>query len=155
MDGCKKLESFPKGHGGTHNADELVSLERLERAMKIYAKALLALNDMEWWNIKAYSVETQIHTAMAVWLLSRRHCYFKLSRIDDVLRTVPEIHIAIGISILAKTAAKYSNRHLQRRWESSTWCTIQWALKWQLIDSKSPIWKQTRKRNFGVSVKEK
>ncbi len=48
MDGCKKPESFPKGHGGAHNADELVSLERLERAMKIYARALLALNDMEW-----------------------------------------------------------------------------------------------------------
>lgn len=48
MDGCKKPEGFPAGHGAAHGADELVSLERLKRAMKIYARALLALNDMEW-----------------------------------------------------------------------------------------------------------
>jgi succinyl-diaminopimelate desuccinylase len=48
MNGCKKPEGFPDGHGGAHGADELVSLERLERAMKIYARALLALNGMEW-----------------------------------------------------------------------------------------------------------
>lgn len=48
MDGCDKPEGFPTGHGGAHGTDELVSLERLKRAMKIYARALLALNDMEW-----------------------------------------------------------------------------------------------------------
>lgn len=48
MDGCDKPEGFPTGHGGAHGKDELVSLERLKRAMKIYARALLALNDMEW-----------------------------------------------------------------------------------------------------------
>lgn len=48
MNGCKKPEDFPVGHGGAHGMDELVSLERLERAMKIYARALLALNDLDW-----------------------------------------------------------------------------------------------------------
>ena len=28
--------------------DEVVSLARLQRAMKIYARALLALNEMDW-----------------------------------------------------------------------------------------------------------
>ena len=48
MDGNKKPEDFPQGHGGAHGVDECVSLERLQRAMRIYARALLALNDMEW-----------------------------------------------------------------------------------------------------------
>lgn len=48
MDGNKKPDDFPQGHGGAHGVDECVSLERLQRAMKIYARALLALNDMEW-----------------------------------------------------------------------------------------------------------
>ena len=48
MSGNKAPEGFPKGHGGAHGRDELVSLERLERAMKIYARALLRLNEMEW-----------------------------------------------------------------------------------------------------------
>ena len=41
-------EDFPKGHGFAHGPDECVSLNRLKRAMKIYARALLALNEMEW-----------------------------------------------------------------------------------------------------------
>lgn len=48
MDGNKKPEDFPQGHGGAHGVDECVSLDRLRRAMKIYARALLALNDMAW-----------------------------------------------------------------------------------------------------------
>ena len=48
MDGNKKPEGFPQGHGGAHGVDECVSLERLQRAMKIYARAMLALNDMSW-----------------------------------------------------------------------------------------------------------
>ncbi len=48
MDGCKKPDDFPSGHGGAHGMDELVSLDRLQRAMRIYARALLALNEMEW-----------------------------------------------------------------------------------------------------------
>ena len=48
MDGNKKPEDFPQGHGGAHGVDECVSLERLQRAMRIYARALLSLNDMKW-----------------------------------------------------------------------------------------------------------
>lgn len=48
MDGNKKPEYFPQGHGNAHGIDEVVSLDRLERAMKIYARALLALNEMDW-----------------------------------------------------------------------------------------------------------
>jgi len=48
MDGCLVPEDFPAGHGGAHGLDELVSLDRLERAMKIYARALLALDGMDW-----------------------------------------------------------------------------------------------------------
>ena len=48
MDGCKPPEDFPQGRGGAHGIDEVVSLDRLQRAMRIYARALLALNDMEW-----------------------------------------------------------------------------------------------------------
>ena len=48
MNGCKRPEGFPEGHGGAHGLDELVSLDRLQRAMRIYARALLALNEMEW-----------------------------------------------------------------------------------------------------------
>ncbi len=48
MDGCKKPEDFPQGRGGAHGMDELVSLDRLQRAMRIYARALLALNETEW-----------------------------------------------------------------------------------------------------------
>ncbi|MBR2406148.1 MAG: Sapep family Mn(2+)-dependent dipeptidase [Clostridia bacterium] len=38
-------EDFPKGHGEAHGIDEAVSLDRLQRAMHIYARALLKLND--------------------------------------------------------------------------------------------------------------
>ena len=48
MNGCKPPEDFPKGRGGAHGIDETVSLDRLQRAMRIYARAMLALNDMEW-----------------------------------------------------------------------------------------------------------
>jgi len=41
---------FPEGHGGAHGMDESVSLDRLQRAMRIYSRALLALNEMEWKN---------------------------------------------------------------------------------------------------------
>lgn len=41
--------SFPAGRGGAHGIDEAVSLDRLQRAMKIYARALLAINDAEEW----------------------------------------------------------------------------------------------------------
>jgi succinyl-diaminopimelate desuccinylase len=41
-------DDFPKGKGGAHGIDEAVSLDRLKRAMKIYARAMLALNDIRW-----------------------------------------------------------------------------------------------------------
>jgi succinyl-diaminopimelate desuccinylase len=41
-------EDFTKGRGGAHGIDEAVSIECLQRAMKIYARALLKLNEMEW-----------------------------------------------------------------------------------------------------------
>ena len=48
MDGCKPPEDFPKGRGGAHGIDEVVSIERLQRAMRIYARILLELNEMDW-----------------------------------------------------------------------------------------------------------
>jgi len=48
MDGSLPPEDFPKGRGGAHGLDESVSLDRLQRAMRIYARALLALNEMTW-----------------------------------------------------------------------------------------------------------
>lgn len=48
MDGNLPPESFEKGRGGAHGIDEAVSLKRLEEAMKIYARALLKLNETEW-----------------------------------------------------------------------------------------------------------
>lgn len=41
-------DDFPKGRGGAHGIDEAVSVARLQRAMRIYARALLKLNEMEW-----------------------------------------------------------------------------------------------------------
>jgi succinyl-diaminopimelate desuccinylase len=38
-------DDFPKGRGGAHGIDEAASIERLKRAMKIYARALLLLNE--------------------------------------------------------------------------------------------------------------
>lgn len=48
MNGCLPPEDFPKGTGGAHGVDESVSLARLQRAMRIYARALLLLNDLDW-----------------------------------------------------------------------------------------------------------
>ena len=48
MDGSLPPEDFPRGRGSAHGLDESVSLDRLQRAMRIYARALLALNEMEW-----------------------------------------------------------------------------------------------------------
>ena len=48
MNGCLPPDDFPKGKGGAHGVDESVSLARLQRAMRIYARALLLLNDLDW-----------------------------------------------------------------------------------------------------------
>jgi len=48
ISGCLRPEGFPVDRGGMHGIDELVSLDRLESGMKIYARAFFALNDMEW-----------------------------------------------------------------------------------------------------------
>ena len=48
MDGSLPPEDFAPGRGGAHGLDEAVSLDRLQRAMKIYARILLELNEMEW-----------------------------------------------------------------------------------------------------------
>ena len=42
----QKPDDFPKGRGGAHGVDECVSVERLKRAMRIYARALLALEKL-------------------------------------------------------------------------------------------------------------
>ena len=41
-------ESWEAPRGSAHSIDEVVSLDRLQRAMKIYARALLELNEKEW-----------------------------------------------------------------------------------------------------------
>ncbi len=46
--GCLPPSDFPKGKGSAHGVDEAVSLDRLQRAMRIYARALLGLNELEW-----------------------------------------------------------------------------------------------------------
>lgn len=48
MNGNQPPADFPKGRGGAHGIDECVSLQRLKRAMRIYARALLALNEQSW-----------------------------------------------------------------------------------------------------------
>ncbi len=48
MDGNCPPDDFEKGRGGAHGVDEAVSIERLKQAMKIYARALVALNDINW-----------------------------------------------------------------------------------------------------------
>lgn len=48
MSGNRVPADFPAGHGGAHGKDESVGIDRLQRAMKIYARALLALNEMQW-----------------------------------------------------------------------------------------------------------
>ena len=46
--GCLPPADFPKGRGSAHGVDESVSLDRLERAMRIYARTLLKLNEITW-----------------------------------------------------------------------------------------------------------
>lgn len=41
-------DDFPKGRGGAHGIDEAASIDRLKRAMRIYARALLMLNDIKF-----------------------------------------------------------------------------------------------------------
>ena len=41
-------DDFPKGKGGAHGIDEAANIGRLKRAMRIYARALLLLNDIEF-----------------------------------------------------------------------------------------------------------
>lgn len=48
MSGNCPPDDFPKGRGGAHGIDECVSIDRLKRAMRIYARALLTLNEIEW-----------------------------------------------------------------------------------------------------------
>jgi len=48
INGCLRPEGFPTDRGNIHGIDELVSLNRLECAMKIYARALLQLNELDW-----------------------------------------------------------------------------------------------------------
>lgn len=48
MDGNGRPADFPEGHGSAHGKDEMVSLDRLQRAMRIYARAMLALNETHW-----------------------------------------------------------------------------------------------------------
>ena len=48
MSGNRIPSDFPKGHGGAHGKDESVGIDNLKRAMKIYARALLELNEMNW-----------------------------------------------------------------------------------------------------------
>lgn len=45
-DSNRPPEDFPKGHGGAHGVDEVVSVDRLLRMMRIYARALLTLDEM-------------------------------------------------------------------------------------------------------------
>ena len=44
----KPPEDFPKGKGGAHGIDESASIDRLKRAMRIYARALLLLNEINF-----------------------------------------------------------------------------------------------------------
>ncbi|MBO5714668.1 MAG: Xaa-His dipeptidase, partial [Clostridia bacterium] len=48
MEGCDKPKDFKEGHGAAHGLDESVSIERLKRSMRIYARALLTLNEINW-----------------------------------------------------------------------------------------------------------
>ena len=43
-DGGVPPADYPKGRGGAHGLDEVVSIARIKRMMKIYARTLLALN---------------------------------------------------------------------------------------------------------------
>ena len=46
--GSRKPADMPAGHGNAHGKDESVGLDRLQRAMRIYARAMLKLNEMEF-----------------------------------------------------------------------------------------------------------
>ncbi len=46
--GNQKPADFPEGRGGAHGKDESVGLDRLQRYMRIYARALLALNEISF-----------------------------------------------------------------------------------------------------------
>lgn len=48
MAGCLPPEDFKGNQGGAHSVDECVSIARLKRAMRIYARALLKLNEIDW-----------------------------------------------------------------------------------------------------------
>ncbi len=48
MSGNVAPAGFKSGRGGVHGIDESVSVLRLKKAMKIYARALLILNETEW-----------------------------------------------------------------------------------------------------------
>jgi succinyl-diaminopimelate desuccinylase len=48
MEGNSVPDDFTNGRGGAHGVDECVSIERLKIAMRIYARALLRLNEIKW-----------------------------------------------------------------------------------------------------------
>jgi len=45
-DGGVPPADYPKGRGGAHGLDEVVSIERMKRAMRIYARTLLSLENI-------------------------------------------------------------------------------------------------------------
>ena len=45
-DSNRPPEDFPKGRGGAHGVDEAVSVDRLQRMMRIYARALIGLEEI-------------------------------------------------------------------------------------------------------------
>ncbi len=45
-DGGVPPKDFPEGRGGAHGLDEVVSIERMKRAMRIYARAMLKLDGL-------------------------------------------------------------------------------------------------------------
>ena len=49
MSGNLPPDDFEKGRGGAHGVDESVSIARLKRAMKIYARALIYLDGAKWY----------------------------------------------------------------------------------------------------------
>lgn len=48
MDSGTPPTEFPKGRGYAHSVDEAASVKELQKSMKIYARALLALNETDW-----------------------------------------------------------------------------------------------------------
>ncbi len=48
LSGNRIPADFPEGHGNVHGKDESVGIFNLKRGMKIYARALLTLNEMQW-----------------------------------------------------------------------------------------------------------